>query len=74
MIDQNKRELMRQAYKLLEDFEQTVNCEAYWDRLRDACESFCKQWQGDLHDFAFAQAAGIWDLLEADAKKGEANV
>ena len=70
MIDQNKRELMRQAYKLLEDFETVAGDEEYWERLRDNCERFCKRWTGNLHDFAFAQAAAIFDLLQAEAKKG----
>lgn len=47
MKNPQKREVMLQAYRLLEQFEQPNETEAYWDGLRDACVKFCADWPGD---------------------------
>ena len=69
MKDPNKRELMKQAYKLLEDYETPTAEESYWAALRDACEAFCKAWDGCLHRYAVLMAVAVFDGLEAEWKQ-----
>ena len=69
MVNQSLRELMRQAYYLLDDFEKYTGADDYWDKLRIECESFCARWSGNMRELAFAQAAAIWDFLEKESKK-----
>ena len=68
MIDQNKRELMRQAYKLLEDFETVTGDEDYWDGLIDDCNAFVGRWTGKYTGYASKLSAAIFDALEAEYK------
>jgi len=68
MIDQNKRELMRQAYKLLEDFETPSADAAYWDKLIAACNEFVGRWTGKYTGYASRLSAAIFDALEAEYK------
>lgn len=69
MIDQSKRELMRQAYKLLEDFETPSADEEYWDRLLDECNAFALRWTGKYTGYASRLSAAIFDALEAEYKQ-----
>ena len=69
MKNPQKREVMLQAYRILEGFEQPTSDESYWDKLRDACEEYCSKWIDPvMHEFAFQLAAAIYDSLAQEYK------
>ena len=68
MKNPNKRGIMLQAYKILEEFEQPTSDLDYWLRLRDACMEFCAAWTGVLNEYATRIALAIYESLEAEWK------
>jgi len=69
MKNPNKREIMLQAYKILEEFEEPTGEPEYWDRLYDAlCVNFCPIWKGILNEYATRIALAIYESLEAEWK------
>ena len=69
MISQEKREMMREAYMLLERHENPESNDAYWDMLMQDCNAFCSRWKGQLAKFAFEIASAIVTGLEDEWKR-----
>jgi|WetSurMetagenome_2_1015567.scaffolds.fasta_scaffold272865_2 hypothetical protein len=68
MKNQKKREIMLQAYKLLEEFEQPTSDSEYWEKLYFACVNFCATWTGVLNEYATRISLAIYESLEAEWK------
>lgn len=64
MKDEKLRDMMRDAYKLLDAHEQTADNDAYWTSLYEDAKRFADKYQGEYHEYAVVQALAVTDLLE----------
>jgi hypothetical protein len=69
MEDSNKREVMREAYQLLEKHENPSSDVAFWEALYDDCNSFVSRWKGIYLHYALELAVSIANALEKEYKQ-----
>jgi hypothetical protein len=71
MKNPQKREVMVQAYRLLEQFETPSADAEYWARLGDACGEFVGRWTGKYTQYASKLSGAIFDALEDEYRAQE---
>lgn len=68
MLDAKKREVMREAYQLLEKHETPNKDQSYWDNLVKDCNDLASRWEGKYKVYAQELAAAVLIGIENEYK------